>query len=367
MRTTALLAPLPSEFTPPPGVLSDLSRAPGGLPAQVTLPDRPSITIAIPAYNRPLMLAEALASIAAQTATANLEVIVCDDGGLPETRAVVRRFWRHGFTYIANPHPLGAVANWNRCLQLAKGDWVMVLHEDDMLYPWYLESVFAHLRDGIVAVCTRTSKGVALPPARATAHPRSTAYPAPYFLKSSMTPFPGVLIRRQVALRLGGFDEAWGPLADYEFWYRLACAGRVEVVRTVGAFYRVAPGQWTERIWKQMLRQTHLLRLRIAREQFPRSPRLGRWMARFFTCRNARCYCARFGVGSAILRRCSRLGRIPLGRLPAGWVWRALKFASGPIPAPSSPGSYGGRTAPIWQVSRGPDRIPAAAALGRSA
>ena len=74
-------------------------------------------------------------------------------------------------------------------------------------------------------------------------------------------------MRREAALRLGGFsDEKWGPIADYEFWYRLSCAGRVEVVRAVGAFYRVGPTQWTERVWGRMLRLTHLLRLRIARE-----------------------------------------------------------------------------------------------------
>jgi hypothetical protein len=162
--------------------------------------------------------------------------------------------------------------------------------------------------------------------------PQTTGVPMDYvpryFLKSSMSPFPGVLMRRRVALNIGGFDERWGPIADYEFWYRLACAGRVEVVGAIGAFYRVAPGQWTERIWKRMLRLTHLLRIRIAKEQFPESPRLGRWAARFFTFRNARCYGKRFGAGSPALSRCLRLGTMPFAQLPSGWIWQALKFAS---------------------------------------
>jgi glycosyltransferase involved in cell wall biosynthesis len=234
----------------------------------------PLITIAVPAYNRPGMLAETLASIAAQTVRVPLEVIVCDDGHLPETRAVVDRYAPQSFVYCANPGTLGAVGNWNRCLSLARGHWVMILHEDDTLYPWYLESVLPHLRSECAAVCTQTSRGAVAPYLR---RPRAAAcvraYLPRHFIKSSMTPFPGVLIRRQVATRLGGFDERWGPLADYEFWYRLACAGRVEVVRTVAAFYRVAPGQWTERVWGRMLGLTHLLRLKIAREQFPQHPR----------------------------------------------------------------------------------------------
>jgi hypothetical protein len=205
----------------------------------------------------------------------------------------------------------------------------MVLHEDDTLYPWYLDCVMPRLATGAVAVCTMTSRGAVAPEAkRPLAEPRVRPYPPRYFLKSSMTPFPGVLVRRDIAISLRGFDEAWGPIADYEFWYRLSCAGSIDVVRAVGAFYRVGPGQWTERIWGRMIGLTHLLRLRIAREQFPESRKTGRWLARFFTFRNAGCYAERFKDRPQVLRRCLSLGCVPLGRLPTGWVWGALKFAS---------------------------------------
>ena len=299
--------------------------------AAAPLPDgreaAPLITFGIPAYNRPPLLAEALASLAAQTAVANYEVIVCDDGGRPETAAIVARFPAERFLYYRNPVRLGPVRNWNECLRRARGRWVMVLHEDDTLYPWYLATVLPRLRADLAAVCTKTVQGASAPILAApTGTPAGWPYPPRYFLKSSMTPFPGVLMRRELALHLGGFDERAGPLADYEFWYRLACAGRVEVVRAVGAFYRVADGQWTERAWPEMIRQTHLLRLRIAREQFPASPRLGRWLARFFTHRNALAYARRFAGRPAPLARALRLGRIPFARLPSGWVWAALRL-----------------------------------------
>ena len=290
---------------------------------------RPLITIAVPAYNRPKMLAETLASIAAQTIRVPIEVVVCDDMGLAETREVVDRYASESFVYSVNRVALGAVGNWNRCLRMARGRWVMVLHEDDTLYPWYLECVLPRLKEGVVAVCTMTSRGAKVPPAsRPPDEPHVSTYLPRHFVKSSMTPFPGVLFRRNVALNLGGFDETWGPIADYEFWYRLACAGRIEVVRAIGAFYRVAPGQWTERVWSRMLGLTHLLRLRIASEQFPLSPTAGRWLARFFTYRNARCYALRFRERPEVLRRCLALGRLPFSRIPSGWVWQALRLSS---------------------------------------
>jgi glycosyltransferase involved in cell wall biosynthesis len=297
------------------------------LPAYGRRREAPRITFAIPAFNRPHLLRETLASLAAQTGGHDYEVIVCDDGGQPETARVVAGFPADRFALYLNHPALGGVGNWNRCLQQARGRWVMILHEDDTLYPWYLDTVAARLRDGIGAVCTLVVQG-ATPPVlpRPTFRPAVRNYPPVYFLKSAFTPFPGVLFPRELGLRLGGFDPRWGPLADYEFWYRLAAAGTTEVVRTVGAFYRVAEGQWTESQWPVMLRQMHLLRLRIARQQLPSRPRLGRWLARFFTARSARAFTRRFPGKPAGLARARALGRIPLSSLPSGWVWQFLKL-----------------------------------------
>lgn len=286
----------------------------------------PLITFGVPAYDRPALLAETLASIAAQSAAVDYEVIVCDDGGLAETAEVVARFPKDRFFYFRNPTQLGPVRNWNECLRRARGRWVMILHEDDTLYPWYLSAVLDRLRDGVAAVCTQVATG-ATPPVLSPpfAKPRVRTYPSLYFIKSSMTPFPGVLFPRELGLRLGGFDERAGPLADYEFWYRLACAGRIEIVRARAAFYRVTGSQWTVRAWAEMLRLTHLLRLRIAREQL-RSPRIARWLARFFTYRNALAYARRFPEKPASLARTLRFRQMPFSFLPSGWVWAALRL-----------------------------------------
>lgn len=289
----------------------------------------PLITFGLPAYQRPALLAEALASLAAQEGGFDFEVIVCDDGGLAETRRVVEAFSTKPVAFHVNSPPLGAVANWNRCLQLARGRWVTVLHEDDALYPWYLRLVVPHLRGGIAAVCTQTVQGSVPPPRSPPPRPPAVKpYPPRFFLKSAFTPFPGVLMDRALALRLGGFDARQGPLADYEFWYRLACAGPVKVVRAAGAFYRVSEGQWTDTQWPVMLRRMHLLRLRIAREQLPAHPRLGRWLARFFTARAARSYARRFPEKPAVLARALRFRQIPFGAAPSGWVWQVLKFSA---------------------------------------
>ena len=286
----------------------------------------PLITFGIPAYSRPELLAAALASIASQTAAVDYEIVVCDDGRLEGTRLAAESFPEGRCRYLPNNPALGAIGNWNRCLQAARGRWVTVLHEDDAVYPWYLAVLLPYLRDDLAGICPQTVQGAEMPERSPPSSPaKAMAYPPRYFLKGAVTPFPGMLLRRDLALRLGGFDERWGPLADYDFWYRVACAGPVEVVRVVAAFYRVAPGQWTERTWARMVRLTHLMRLRIVREQFPRTPRRALWMARFFTYRNALSYARRFTGRPADLERALRFKKIPGSGLPSGWVWGFLK------------------------------------------
>lgn len=285
-------------------------------------PLSPLITIGLPAYNRPELLRETLASLAAQDRATDFEVVVCDDLGLPETREVVETCGLPHVRYYANPRRLGAVRNWNRCLEMATGRWVMILHEDDLLYPWYFSLVVPRLRHSLSAIAMKCAQGELPENLPTPAGPgRVRRYRSSCFLKSAMTPFPGVLFPRELALRLGGFDERWGPLADYDFWYRLSCHGEVETLSTVGAFYRVGPTQWTNDVWPDMLRKHHLLRLRVARQQFRRHPRLGRWLARFFTYRTARSYLRRYSQRPATLTRALRFGGWMERHLPSGWAW----------------------------------------------
>lgn len=288
----------------------------------------PLITVAIPAYNRPHLLSEALASLACQRGFDDFEVVVCDDGGLAETQRVVEDSALLGVRFYRNASPLGAVENWNRCLRLARGQWVTLLHEDDLLYPWFFASVGPRLRSDVAAVAVRCAQAAKPPAFAAPRWPtRLRTYAPASFLKSSMTPFPGVVFSRSVALRVGGFDARLGGIADYAFWYELARAGRIEVLRDRAAFYRLNQGQWTEREWPAMLRRAHLLRLRIAREQLGRWPRLGRWFARFYTARMAAAYAQRFPERPAILARARRFARVPFGWASSGWVWKLLQLA----------------------------------------
>ena len=93
------------------------------------------ITVIIPCYNYGPYLAEAIESVLSQTRKP-LEIIVMDDASTDNTAEVASRY---PVTYVKNPINLGTVANLNKGVSLAKGDYVISLDADNRLRPDYLQ------------------------------------------------------------------------------------------------------------------------------------------------------------------------------------------------------------------------------------
>jgi glycosyltransferase involved in cell wall biosynthesis len=80
-----------------------------------------------------MLLERCLDSIAVQSFS-DYEVIVADDSTRKETAELVRTYTpRLPILYEHHEKGLGSPGNWNRALELAKGKWVLVLHQDDWL------------------------------------------------------------------------------------------------------------------------------------------------------------------------------------------------------------------------------------------
>ncbi|WP_100613701.1 glycosyltransferase family 2 protein [Confluentibacter citreus] len=93
------------------------------------------ITIAIPVYNRELFFEQALDSALLQTV--KCKVIVVDN-------ASDSNFFRETcelktVDYYRNEVNIGMFANWNRCIELTKTEFVMILGDDDLLEPNFVE------------------------------------------------------------------------------------------------------------------------------------------------------------------------------------------------------------------------------------
>ena len=59
---------------------------------------------------------------------------------------------------VRNAKPLGLPGNWDRCIDLAQGEWVKFLFQDDVLSPRCVERLHAAVRPGVdIVVCRRAA------------------------------------------------------------------------------------------------------------------------------------------------------------------------------------------------------------------
>lgn len=104
------------------------------------------ISFVIPTYKRADLLREAVASIMKQPKTSvSYEVIIIDNDWFElegsETKKILMEYSPNRICYYQNKENIGLFGNWNRCLEIAKGKWIAMLHDDDLLAPDYMNII----------------------------------------------------------------------------------------------------------------------------------------------------------------------------------------------------------------------------------
>jgi len=96
------------------------------------------ISICIPNYNRPHLVKQALESIINQTVKP-FEVLVVDDVSTDDMSEIKDICFANGYKFIQNKTNLGLMKNINHCIDLATGEYITLLHNDDILSPYFIE------------------------------------------------------------------------------------------------------------------------------------------------------------------------------------------------------------------------------------
>jgi len=101
------------------------------------------ISVCIPSYQRPELLNQAIESCLNQTYK-NLEIIVCDDSKDDESERLVQLINKPEIIkYCHNRPSLKQANNVNRLFDLAQGDRLVLLHDDDLLMPTAIQDMVA--------------------------------------------------------------------------------------------------------------------------------------------------------------------------------------------------------------------------------
>lgn len=199
------------------------------------------VSVCIPTYNGAKYLVESLDCVVNQTYR-NLEILIVDDQSTDDSLSIAREFGENDarVRIIKNEKNLGLVGNWNRCIDEAKGDWVKLHFQDDLMHPDTVKKMIDAARqfevrfvladrdyffegkiNGYYARLNRLSDYY---------HETTLINPeecANIFDKLGITdnffgePILGLVHQSMFGL-YGGYDETLQQIVDLEFWLRLA-------------------------------------------------------------------------------------------------------------------------------------------------
>jgi glycosyltransferase involved in cell wall biosynthesis len=106
--------------------------------------DGPLVTVLMSTYNRPEYVGQALESILRQT-YGNLQAVVVRDGGQP-VREVIGRYTDRRVVFIDRDQNRGLPYSFNEALSHARGEYICYLGDDDLFYPYHVETLMEATR-----------------------------------------------------------------------------------------------------------------------------------------------------------------------------------------------------------------------------
>lgn len=206
----------------------------------------PKVSVCIPTYNSARYLDAAIESVLTQEFT-DYELVICDNASTDETPELCRRYDDQCVRYVRFDQLVGQAANWNRCLTLAEGEYVVLLHADDVLLPAFLrraaDLLDVHEEVGLVhcAVQHIDQSGAPLHLQKLCEEDQVDAGGEllhRLLLEGCVVNPAGVMVRRGVYESVGSFTEeiVWG--VDWHMWLRIALGWPVAYLAEPLALYR---------------------------------------------------------------------------------------------------------------------------------
>jgi glycosyltransferase involved in cell wall biosynthesis len=231
-----------------------------GIPQIDPLPDsidRPFWSVMIPTYNPGGYLEEAIESVLLQDpGPQEMHIEVVDDCSTKiDVEGLIRRVAGDRIPVFRQPRRARICGNWNTCIERAKGRWVHILHQDDLILPGFYQK----LREGIErepiigsAFCRHIfiddeGHWTYIPKLLAR---RSGVIPDWLELCASevLIQCPAVVVKREVYEAIGGYNTELIFTPDWEMWTRIAANYQVWYEPQPLACYRAHQSSETSRL-----------------------------------------------------------------------------------------------------------------------
>ena len=258
----ANIAPETSSHLESPTLTKKLIQLPG-CPKISSVSDdmtRPLISVMIPTYNpKKHYLEQVLNSVLEQDlGSIETEIVVVDDASTEvDVAVIVKEVGQGRISFYQQPQNLGLIDNWNYCLEKAKGHWIHILHQDDLIKPGFYQGLQKSIKNypEIGAIFCRHFYIDEAGNQRFTSPlEQNNTGILPNWIERIATEqriqFASILVKREVYENLGGFYDQAGSAADWEMWQRIAAYYPVCYEPQILACFRLHSNSETSRLMK---------------------------------------------------------------------------------------------------------------------
>lgn len=223
----------------------------------------PLVSICIPTYLGAKYIRGAIDSVLSQIFP-DFELLIIDDNSCDNTVVEVLTYSDPRIRLFKNTTNLGPQRNWNRCLSEARGKYIKLLPQDDLLAPSCLEQQVAIFERDVtrrieLVFCARTIINAENRPILLRSYPggRTGAIHAHNLIRqcirngTNLIGEPGaVLFRAETAKSIGGFDASIPYVIDLDYWFRLLYKGDAYYFSDAMSSFRISDSSWSVIIGK---------------------------------------------------------------------------------------------------------------------
>lgn len=216
---------MPGEGCDSPGCWPRISPIPQGV-------ERPFWSVMIPTYNPSLeYLEQVIRSVLQQgIEPAQMQIELVDDHSRDFAgESFVRTIGDTRVSFHRHRQRLGMAGNWNACIQRARGHWIHIMHQDDLV----LEGFYRSLRAGIErhpTVGAAFTQLIFIDGDGKKLHDNQPTQILPGILMdwpehvyvALKIQCPAIVVKRTVYETLGGFDPSFTYCMDWDMWKRVA-------------------------------------------------------------------------------------------------------------------------------------------------
>jgi len=183
----------------------------------------PQISVIIPSYNRANLLKDAILSVLNQTYQ-NFELIIVNDCSKDNTKNVVKTFRDQRVIYLENEKNKGVSASSNIGIKKARGEYIFILNDDDLIVPWGLEELIKKIKQSDL----ENLGGIYgwswwINDERKTLRVtnfKKSGYIFNEILKKQV--FTNLLIKKEIFDQIGLYDENLLSNEDFDFYLKMA-------------------------------------------------------------------------------------------------------------------------------------------------